>query len=83
VQEAGYHFVQLARPADGWAGLQTLSARARAAADEVDSPETPVAFLRSVFVPDDEACFGLFRGTEAAVAEALSRADLSPARSGA
>jgi hypothetical protein len=78
VQEAtGYHLVELRRPAHGWEGLQALAARARAAAEAVDSPETPVRFLRSIFVPDDDACFQLFRGTQAAVAETLTRAGLS------
>jgi hypothetical protein len=75
----GYHLVELQRPAEGWGGLQSLTARARAAAAEVDSAGTPVRFLRSIFVPDEEACFQLFRGTTAAVAETLSRAGLATA----
>lgn len=57
--------------------MQALSARARAAAAEVDSPATPVRFLRSIFVPEDGTCFQLFRGTATAVTETLSRADLA------
>jgi hypothetical protein len=31
-------------------------------------------FLRTIAVPDDETCFHLFEGTDAAVAEASHRA---------
>jgi hypothetical protein len=33
-----------------------------------------VRFLRSIFVPDDDACFQLYRGAPSAIAKALSRA---------
>ena len=69
-----YHLVELDRPASGWSELEVLAARARSAAEQVNSAETPVRFLRTIFVPDDEKCFQLFEGTPAAVAEAVSRA---------
>jgi hypothetical protein len=83
VQErTDYHLIELHRPEDGWDELQALSARARSAAERVNSEETPVRFLRSIFVPDDEICFHLFEGTAAAVAETLSRADITSDREG-
>jgi len=42
--------------------------RARAAAEALTLEGTPVRFLRSIFVPDDETCFLLF---EAASIEAV------------
>ena len=81
-ERAGYHLIELHRPEHGWEELQALSARARSAAERVNSEETPVRFLRSIFVPDVETCFHLFEGTAAAVAQAVSRAELAPAEEG-
>ena len=81
-ERTDYHLIELRRPEDGWDELQALSARARSAAERVNSEETPVRFLRSIFVPDDETCFHLFEGTAAAVAETLSRADITSDREG-
>lgn len=75
-ERPGYHLVELHRPEHGWDELQALSARARFAAERVNSEERPVRFLRSIFVPDVETCFHLFQGTAAAVAEAVSRAQI-------
>ena len=74
-ERTGYHLVELHRPEHGWDELQALSANARSAAERVNSAETPVRFLRSIFVPDTETCFHLFEGTAAAVAEAVGRAE--------
>ena len=76
-EKAQYHFVELHRPELGWDELQALAAQARSAAEQINSPETPVRFLRSIFVPDGEICFQLFEGTAAAVAEAASRAGIA------
>lgn len=73
-ESSRYHLVELHRPGNGWSELQALAARARSAAEHVNSAGTPVRFLRSIFVPDDEKCFQLFEGTSEAVAEAVSRA---------
>jgi hypothetical protein len=54
-----YHLIELRRPDHGWNELQALSAKARSAAERVNSDELPVRFLRSIFVPDDETCFVL------------------------
>ena len=72
-----YHLIELRRPDHGWYELQALSARARTAAERVNSDQLPVRFLRSIFVPDDETCFHLFEGTAAAVAETLIRAEIA------
>jgi hypothetical protein len=71
-----YHLVELHRPDDGWSDLQGIAARARTAAEQVNSADTPVRFLRSIFVPEDETCFQLFEGTAAAVAEVVGMADV-------
>ncbi len=72
---ARYHLVELHRPRDGCGELQAVAARA--AAEQLSTEGTPVRFLRSIFVPDDETCFHLFEGTAAAVAEASSRAEIA------
>ena len=77
---ARYHLVELHRPRDGWGELQALAAQARSAAEQVNSEDTPVRFLRSIFVPDTETCFHLFEGTAEAVAEASSHAEIEPGR---
>lgn len=77
-----YHLVELQRPEHGWRELQTLAARTRSAAEQVNSVETPVRFLRSIYVPDDGTCFQLFEGTPAAVAEVVSRAHDKQGREG-
>lgn len=82
MQRKDYHLIELHRPEHGWDGLQALSARARSAAERVNSTETPVRFLRSIFVPDDQTCFHLFEGTAAAVAETLSRAEIASRHDG-
>jgi hypothetical protein len=61
-----YHLVELHRPEEGWKDLESFAARARAAAEQVNSETTPVRFLRSIFVPDNATCFHLFEGTTAA-----------------
>lgn len=81
-KKTDYHLIELHPPDHGWAELQALSARARAAAESVNSEETPVRFLRSIFVPDDETCFHLFEGTAAAVAETLTQAEITSGHEG-
>lgn len=72
--------LELARPDGGWEQLQLATARARRVADELRSEGTPVRFLRSVFVPEDDACFFLYEGPSAdAVRAAAARADLRAA----
>jgi len=52
--------------------------RARAASAELTREGTPVRFLRSIFVPEDETCLFLFEaGAVDVVREAARRAELS------
>jgi Nickel responsive protein SCO4226-like len=67
--------VELRLPQAGWADVQEVTARARAATEE------PVRFLRSIFVPEDEACFLLYEGPSAqSVRAAAVRAKLGVRR---
>lgn len=51
--------------------------RARLAAEQVTREGQQVAFVRSIFVPDDETCFYLYEAeSSAAVSEAARRAAL-------
>lgn len=53
------------------------AARARLAAEQLTREGTPVRYLRSIFVPEDETCFYLYEATTAdAVHEATRRAAL-------
>ena len=64
--------VELRLPDAGWADVQELAARARAATEG-----EPVRFLRSIFVPEDDACFLLYEGPSAqSVKAAALRATL-------
>jgi hypothetical protein len=69
--------VELASPEGGWAAIEVATARARHAAEEMRAEGTPVRFLRSIFVPEDETCFFLYEGPSAdAIRAAASRAEL-------
>lgn len=73
--------VELSRPEGGWSGIEAATARARRAAEEMRGEGTPVRFLRSVFVPEDESCFFLYEGPSAdAVRDAADRAELTVAQ---
>ena len=53
------------------------AARARAAAEDLTREGTPVRYVRSIFVPEDETCFFLYEaGTENVAREAAGRAGL-------
>jgi hypothetical protein len=75
------YLVELRPPELGWAELEALTGRARAAAAELRQAGRRVRFLRAVFVPEDEACYFLFEGDgRESVEEALTRAGLGPER---
>ena len=51
---------------------------ARLAAEELTRHGTPVRYLSSIFVPEDETCFHLYEAISAdAIREVAQRADLS------
>lgn len=52
--------------ADG-ASVQQGADRARWAAEELSREGTPVRYLRSIFVPEDETCFYLYEAASADV----------------
>lgn len=69
--------LELSPPQGGWTELQKASDRARRAAEQMRRNGTPVRFLRSIFVPEDETCFFLFEApTAAAVRDTARRAQL-------
>ena len=57
--------LELTPPENGFEDIQALSARSRAACDEVTTEDAPVRLLRSVFVPEDRTCFLLFEASSA------------------
>jgi hypothetical protein len=62
----------------GGAAAERGADRARRAAEELSGEGTPVRFLRSIFVPEDETCFYLYEAASAeAVREAARRAELA------
>jgi hypothetical protein len=59
------------------AAVERRAARARLAAEQLSREGTPVRYLRSVFVPEDETCFFLYEAASAEeVEEAARRASL-------
>lgn len=47
--------------------------RARLAAEELTREGTPVRYLRSIFVPEDETCFALYEADTADVIREVAR----------
>jgi hypothetical protein len=69
--------VELYAARDDEAGVRRRTEQARLAAREVTREGTPVSFVRSIFVPEDEICFALFEAeTAEAVSETARRAGL-------
>jgi hypothetical protein len=60
--------------------LRRSLTRLLAATQELRSEGVPVAYLGSTIVPEDEACFCQFEGSEGAITEANRRADVPFAR---
>jgi hypothetical protein len=63
------------------AGADKASARARTAAEAVSRAGTPIRYVRSIFVPEDETCFHVFESSsKEAVVAATERAAFAFAR---
>jgi hypothetical protein len=63
------------------ATIADIATRAGSAAEEASRAGTPVRYLRSIFVPQDEMCFHLFEaGSAVAVREVIEQAGFSPDR---
>jgi hypothetical protein len=59
------------------AAVERRAERARLAADQLSREGTPVRYVRSLFVPEDETCFFLYEAARAEdVEEAARRASL-------
>ena len=73
--------VELRLPRTGWGDLQEAAARARQATEQMRLEGEHVRFLRSIYVPEDDACFFLYEGPSApAVKAAALRAELGVLR---
>jgi hypothetical protein len=73
--------VVLCLPQAGWGALQEATARARQASEQLRREGEDVRFLRSIYVPEDDACFFLFEGPSArSVQAAVARAQLGAVR---
>jgi hypothetical protein len=67
--------------APGTTDLAEVEERAREAASTLTLAGTPVRYVRTIFVREDETCFHLFEAASAeSVREAARRALLSPQR---
>jgi hypothetical protein len=73
--------VELRLPHAGCADVQEAAARAREATAQMRREGERVRFLRSIFVPEDDACFFLYEGPSAqSVRTAALRAKLGVRR---
>jgi 2-succinyl-5-enolpyruvyl-6-hydroxy-3-cyclohexene-1-carboxylate synthase len=76
-----HYTVELRVPRTGWGDLQEAAARARQATEQMRREGKHVRFLRSIYVPEDDACFFLYEGSSArAVQAAVARAQLGAVR---
>jgi Nickel responsive protein SCO4226-like len=81
VQPLARYTIELSRPDGGWTNFQEASTRAKEAAEAMRREGVPVRFLRSIFVPEDDACYVLYEGpSEQSVREAALRAELGVRR---
>jgi len=77
IDALAYYTVEPDLPPGGWSRLQELTARARQTSEEMQREGIPVRFLRSIYVPEKEACFYLYEAaSQQAVEEAARRAAL-------
>jgi hypothetical protein len=72
------YLVELYVAREDGAALELGAERAQRAAEELTREGTPVRFLRSIFIPEDETCLFLYEAVSAAaVRDAHGRAALS------
>jgi hypothetical protein len=77
MEASAYFTLELARPFDGWYRLEDMVADARKASEQMQREGIPVRFVRSIFVPEDEACFYLYKAASVDSARAaVQRAGL-------
>ena len=73
--------VELRLPSGGRADIRDATARARQATEQLRCEGKQIRFLRSIYVPEDGACFFLYEGSSAqAVRAAALRAKLGVRR---
>jgi len=73
--------LELYLPRGQAAALDDAAARARRAAEELSREGTPVRYLRSLYLSEDEICFHVFEApSRESVAEAARRAGLDDSR---
>ena len=73
--------VELRLPRGRQGDIRDATARARQATEQLRREGKQVRFLRSIYVPEDGACFFLYEGTSAqAVKAAALRAELGVTR---
>lgn len=65
METTALYLVELERPGEGWLALQGASSRARRAAEDLRRDGAVVRFIRSIYVPEDDACFFLLEATSA------------------
>ena len=69
--------VEIRLPDSGWNDLQRATSRAKRAAEDLRREGAHVRFLRSIYVPEDGACFFLYEGPSARTVRAAAlRAEL-------
>lgn len=75
------YLIEAYLPQSSSAEARDAGRRARAAAAALAREGTPIRYVRTTFLPEDETCFHLFEaGSADAVAEAGRRAGLGCAR---
>jgi Nickel responsive protein SCO4226-like len=71
------YLLELYLPAGDQGQLADTARRARAAAASLNRQGTPIRYLRSILVPEDETCFCLYQAASAdQVQQAAVQADL-------
>ena len=79
--QSRYYLVELTQPDGGWEQLAELTDRVRAAAGRMRSSGNDVRFVRSVYAPESDSVFLVYRAmTEESVIAAAADAGLARTR---